>query len=389
MSQPAFFSLVLLLVVSTGWAVLLRWARCPGFSVVAGVAAGLLLGPTILGRVAPDLHDAIFAGGLQEQRELRRIVSRQGADRLAAEAAGLAAEPTAEMREERAAARDRVRDAQWAHQRSQRLLVAVLVAVTLAGAAATAVPRGDQPPSIVGALSIGGWSAALPGGLAWLAARGLWDAEPVEAALVAAAVAIGPWVLTAVDRHAADEAETGGAATVQAAGRYATVIGIGLTAAALWSRHGLPGLLWSMALVGAVVGWLFPAPAARGRLVAGVGGILRIVVVPAVAAAVAIRIDLMKDLAVWPVLVITLLSGDGRWLGAFTGAQILGGRPVLRTIRLVMGSMAAGTTQLAVTAIAVCTWSIGPRLGLALLLGAVLIEVTTPVRRGVGRWLAE
>lgn len=385
MSQPAFFSLVLLLVVSAGWAVLLRWARCPGFSVVGGVAAGLLLGPTILGRVAPDLHDALFAGGLQEQRELRQIVSRQGADRLAAAAAGLAAEPPAEVAEELAAARDRIRDAQWVHQRSQRLLTAVLVAVALAGAATMAVPRGDRAPSIVGTLSIGGWSAALPGGLAWLAARGLWDAEPVDAALVAGAVAIGPWALAAIDRRGADEAEAGGAATMQAAGRCATVLGIGLAAAALYGRHGLAGLLWSMALVGAVVGWLFPAPAPGGRLVAGVRGILRNVIVPAIAAAVAIRVDLLKDLALWPVLVIMLLSGDGRWLGAFAGAQILGGRPVVRTMRLVMGSMAAGTTQLAVTAIAVCTWSIGPGLGLALLLGAVLIEVTTPVRQWVGK----
>ena len=237
---------------------------------MGGVAAGLLLGPTILGRVAPDLHDAIFAGGLQEHRDLRLIASRQGADRLAAEAAGLAAGPPAEIREEQAAARDRLRAAQWAHQRSQRILVAVLVAVTLAGAAALAVPRGDKAPSFVGALSIGGWSAALPGGLAWLAARGLWDAGWAEAMLVAAAVAIGPWALTAVDRNAADEAETGGAATVQAAGRYATLIAIGLTAAALWNRHGPVGLLWSMVPAAAVVGWLFPAAAAPGRLVAGV-----------------------------------------------------------------------------------------------------------------------
>ncbi len=172
MIQPVLFSLVLLLVVSSGWAVLLRWTRCPGFSVVGGVAAGLLLGPTILGRVAPDLHDAVFAGGVQEQLELRRIISRQGADRLAAEAAGVAAVPPAVLGVEQAAARDRWRDARWAHQRSQRFLVAALVAVMLAGAAALAVPRDDRGPSLVGALSIGGWSAALPGGLAWLAARG-------------------------------------------------------------------------------------------------------------------------------------------------------------------------------------------------------------------------
>ena len=388
MSPPGLFSLVLLLVVSGGWAVLLRWTRCPGFSVVGGVAAGLLLGPTILGRVAPDVHQAIFVGGVQEHRELRQIISRQGADRLAAEVAGLAAASPTELEAEQATARDRRRDARWSHQRPQRVLMAVLVAVMLAGAA-PAVPRGDRAPSTVGALSIGGWSAALPGGLAWLAARGLWEIEPVDAMLVAGAVAIGPWAMTAVDRDAADQAETGGAATLQAAGRYATVIGIGLTAAALWTRHGAMGLLWSMALAAAVAGWLLPAPAARGRAAAVVRGTLRTVVVPTVAAAVTIRLDLLKDLAIWPVVVIMLLSGDGRWLGAFTGAQILGGRPVLRTMRLVMGSMAAGTTQLAVTAIALCTWSIGPQLGLALLLGAVFIEVTAPARSGVARRLAE
>ena len=84
-----------------------------------------------------------------------------------------------------------------------------------------------------------------------------------------------------------------------------------------------------------------------------------------------------------------LLSGDGRWLGAVIGAVILGGRRGLRTMRLVLGSMAAGPTQLAVTAIAVHTRLIEPSLALALLLGAVLVETTATTRRGVARKIVE
>ncbi len=386
-------AILLLLVVPAVWAVLFRWTRCPGFAVVGGVAAGLLLGPTILGRVAPDVHRAVFTGGVEQYAELRRVVSLNGAEQLAAREARFDELQLAELSREQASrledTRVRWQEAQWAHQRSQRGLVAVLVAVMLAGSAAFAVPRGPGKPSLIGALSVGAWSAALPGGLAWLALRGLWDTPATESALVAAAVAIGPWALTAVDRNAADEAEAGGARTVQSAGRVATLLAVGVGVAALWSRHGPAGLLWSAAPAAVVVGWALGAPTAPGRLARWLRGVLQIAVVPAVAAAVAVRIDLFDDFAFWPALVIVLLSGDGRWLGAFAGTQMLGGRRGLRTMRLIMGSMAAGPTQLALTAVGVCTWSIEPSLAMSLLLGAVFIEVTAPLRRGMAARLGE
>ncbi len=138
-----------------------------------------------------------------------------------------------------------------------------------------------------------------------------------------------------------------------------------------------------------VVGWVLGAPTDRARLVGWVRGVLQVAVVPAVTAAVAVRLDLLDDFAFWPVLVIVLLSGDGRWLGAFAGTQMLGGRRGLRTMRLIMGSMAAGPTQLALTAVAVTTWSIKPGLALSLLLGAILIEVTAPLRRSMAARLGE
>jgi hypothetical protein len=142
------------------------------------------------------------------------------------------------------------------------------------------------------------------------------------------------------------------------------------------------GLLWAAPLAAVPLGWVarWPAVEVSRR-------ILSLVVVPAVTACVAVRIDVLADLTPWPVVVVVLLSTDGRWLGAFTGAQVLGGRRGLRTMRLVMASTVAGPTQIVVAAIAVSTWSISTSLALALLLGAVLIEVTGPARRAVAQRL--
>ncbi len=381
-------AIVLLVVVSAVWAVLLRWTRCPGWSVVAGVAAGLVLGPTILGRVAPDLYSGVFDGGLEQSRQLRQLISHHGAERVAAHAAGATGETMAALRHRQAAATDTAtrvwRDARWAHQRPQRTFVAVLAALTLAGAAAFAIPRGARPPSIVAAASVGTWSAALPGGIAWFMLRGPWEAGTVESMLVVAAVAIGPWALTASDRDTANDAEAGGARLVQDAGRIATLIAAGLVVATLAVADGWIGLLWAAPMAAVPLGWM-----AGRRPAAVTRRVLSLVVVPAVAASVAVRIDLLGDFALWPVVVLVLLSTDGRWMGAFTGAQVLGGRGGFRTMRLVMASTAAGPTQIVVAAIAVSTWSIDTSLALALLLGAVLIEVTGPARRTVAQRLAE
>ena len=381
-------AIVLLVVVSAAWAVLLRWTRCPGWSVVAGVAAGLVLGPTILGRVAPEMYSGIFDGGLEQSRQLRELISHHGAEQAVALEAGATVETIAALQHRQAAAVDTAtgvwRDARWAHQRPQRSFVAILAALTLAGAAAFAIPRCGHAPSIVAAASIGAWSAALPGGIAWFMLRGPWEAGAAESMLVVAAVAIGPWALTATDRDTANDAEAGGARLVQAAGRIATLIAAGLVIAAMAREHGWTGLLWAAPLAAVPLGWMtnWPAVEVTRR-------VLGLVIVPAMTACVAVRIDVLADGTLWPVVVLVLLSTDGRWLGAFTGAQVLGGRRGLRTMRLVMACTAAGPSQIVVAAIAVSTWSIDPSLALALLLGAVLIEVTGPARRAVAQRLAE
>jgi hypothetical protein len=387
MSASTVVTLALLLLVPAAWAALLRWARCPGWPVMGGVVAGIILGPTVFGRVLPDQYDRMLVGGQQERQALRALTGQQGADRIAAEHAGLDDAHIAAM-DDRAArdrvdAEDRYRAATWSHQRPLRVFVCVLAAVMLVGATVHRIPRcGDG--QAVGTLSVGAWSAALPGGLAFFFMRWAWDAGVHDAALTAAAVAIGPWALTAIDRRAADQAEVGGARLIQTAGRVATVIALALALGALWHARQERSLLWGASLAAVILGWLIPVPSSA---LTPARAALSYLVVPAVAACVAIKLDLLADLAFWPCLVIMLLSGDGRWLGAFAGATILGGRRGLRTMRLVLGSMAAGPTQLAVAAVALHTGLLSPQYGMALLLGATLLELMTPARRGMANRL--
>jgi hypothetical protein len=387
MSASTAVTFALLLVVPAAWAALLRWARCPGWPVMGGVMAGIILGPTVFGRVLPDRYDELLVGGRQQQQALQELSGRQGADRLVAERAGLDDASISALDDRQARARIELeaqyRDATWSHQRPLRVFVCVIVAVMLVGATVHRIPPRSGGRA-VGALSVGAWSAALPGGLAFFFMRWAWDAGVHEAALTAAAVAIGPWALTAIDRRAADEAELGGARLVQTAGRVATVIALALALGALWHARQERGLLWGASLAVVILGWLIPVPS-MALTPARVA--LSHVVVPTVAASVAVKVDLMDSFAFWPCLVILLLSGDGRWLGAFAGATILGGRGGLRTMRLVLGSMAVGPTQLAVTAVALHTWLLSPRYGMTLLLGAALVELMTPSRRGMAKRL--
>jgi hypothetical protein len=389
----------LLLVSPIACAMLLRWARCPGWAVVGGAVAGLLMGPTILGRVAPETFEWAFIGGFEQRQALDSLRRRQRADVLAAEAAGLDRAAMIELErrhwDERAPLAEKIDEARWAYQQPIRIGVAVVVAATLFGAGCMQVRQRDRRQGLMAAMSIGAWSSLLPGALAYFAMTWLWRHPPGLALLAAAAVAIGPWALTAVDREAADEAEFGGAHMIQTAGRIASIIAIMLAAVSFLMERGAEGASWWLPLLALPLGWLLAkrprkdkhaTPLDALRLIRRIPGF---VLVPLLSASVGMRIDIYAHFALWPIVVFVLLSGDGRWLGALMGALLPGGRSGMRTMRLVMGSMACGPTQLAVAALAAHTWALPESIPFALLLGAIYIETSAPLRRIMARRLAE
>ena len=390
-------AIILLVAVPIVAAALLRWARCPGWAVLGGAVAGIVLGPSICGRALPIQFEILYVGGVEQQAKLEHFVRRQQADAIAAEHAGAGPEQLAELAEQQNRARgdlDIAWDkAKWADQRPLRAFTVAVVVLTLLGAGTLSGRHDGQPRSLVASMSVGAWSAGLPGGLAFAAMYWPWHRPLSEAALVGAAVAIGPWVLTSIDREAADQAELGGARMLQRAGLIATVLALAAVGWGFWLHQGIGGLLLATPLLAAPLAHHFFPQKGSGVVFGGFGALLggwvEIVLVPVLAGCVAIKIDLFEHFAVWPIVVILLLSGDGRWFGAFVGAMILGGRRSLRTMRLVLGSMACGPTQLAITALAIHTWSIPGEYAMALLLGAVLIETTVGARRSMAKRLIQ
>ena len=177
---------------------------------------------------------------------------------------------------------------------------------------------------------------------------------------------------------AADEAEIGGARMIQSAGRAASIVAILWAALAIWWALGLRESLLATPLLALPLGWMLPSRTNVGSTAINV---IEWIIVPAVSAFVVMKIDAIEDFAIWPIVVAALVCGDGRWFGATLGALLPGGRRVLRTMRLVLGSMAAGPTQLAVTALGVHTGILSPSTSLALLIGAAVIEMSVPLRR--------
>lgn len=379
--------LLLLLVVPPLAAMTLRAARMPGWRVAGGLLAGLMLGPSIMGLVWPDQHERWLVGGGEAHQALQQLERQHQADLLAMEQItasetsrdDLAHEHERSLRE----ARQAVVEARWKHQRPLRWLVVIAATFLLLSAGMIGVPRsaGSSPGAV---LSIGLGQLLLPGGIMFFMMFFVWEETLARALLVAAAAGIGPWALGRVDREVADDAEHHGARLVQSAGRVASVVAIGVSFTGIWLVSGWSGVWWMMPLAALLLGWLGSprlGTSMRDRMIWS----LELSVVPIIAAAAVLHINLFEQTALWPTIVLLLVSADGRWLGAFVGAIIPGGRQVLSSMRLVLGSMAAGPTQLAVAALAAHAMALPGEMALALAVGALMIEITTPARRGLAR----
>jgi hypothetical protein len=377
-----FLGCVVLVALAGSVSALLRHANAVGAAVAGGLVAGLLLGPTLLGRVAPDLYETVWVGGAAERRAMDDLVSRQGADMAVARFAELdetaRAELAAAHERELAPKRAALEAARRDHRRPLRAFALALVGTTLLLGGGLAVPRADRRGGAGLVLSMGGWAAALPGAVVFVVLRELLDVELPAALVASGAVAMGPFVLREIDRRAADDAEVGGARLCQVVGRFSSLVGGGLAAWGLWLVGG-PATWAALTLVALALGWWAPA-----RPDEALRRFLDAFLLPALAACVTLQTDLFVHASLWPLLLVLLVSGDGRWAGATLGAVLAGGRRWLPTMRLAMASMACGPTQLAVAAVGVYTGVLSPPLTLALAAGALLLEVGAPIRR----WMA-
>jgi hypothetical protein len=377
------------LAASAALAIILRATGMPGWRIAGGVIAGLVLGPAVLGSAWPSAHEALFIGAAEERAAMDRVESQQTADRLAALEAGGPSAAAALDRDHGEAERAAVaalRDGIDRDAAGRRWIVAALAGLVLLGTGVLRGPSGANHHGRVAPLSIGVWAAGLPAAAALWAVGWAWGYGRGTALLVAAALAIGPWAIRAADRRSADEVEHGGASLIERAGLVSTLIAGLCAALAAFTLDGPfrhESGLWLLAA--APLGWLLP----RMRETRLIRESFDVVLIPSLAAWATLRVDPPGDLALWPIVILLVVAGDVRWLGGLTGALLPGGRRGLRSMRLVLGSMACGPTQLAVTAIAAWWMALPGVLTAALVFAALAIELLSPVRSRMSDRLAQ
>ncbi len=396
--QPGIaLGIVFLVVAAILFALLLRWARCAGWPIIGGLLAGIILGPTIFGRLQPTPHEQLFVGSVEERRALDDLLHEMNRDLVVAGkiAQQTETQPDQSIQELNEKYQEQVAQRETAlhraHQQDQlpyRWLTVILISAVFLGHGLLSIPQRDSHHGWTTPISVGLGAAILPLTLGYLTLTWLFDftlgTSSVTGGLLAlSTLMIGPWMMTPADRKAADQAEVGGSCMMQRAGRVSSCFAL-LTVVYACAVIGDRSIcIWMLPLLIMVLSWLLPGVGGR----VGGRGLFDVVLLPILAAIAIIRIDLFDSFSFWLMILFVLISGDGRWLGAVFGALIPGGRRILRPMRLVLGSMACGPTQLAIVALGVQLEILPHVYALALLFGVVYIELTAPLRRSFAQIL--
>ena len=105
------------------------------YLLIAGVVAGILLGPAVLGRLAPAAHDSLFPSVDQAQRQLAQLETSLASSRLQLRQTGATDAAIAELEERllprRNAPQAELELALRSRGRSTALLVAIAVTMIL------------------------------------------------------------------------------------------------------------------------------------------------------------------------------------------------------------------------------------------------------------------
>lgn len=339
--------------VSSLLATLLRGGRLsggwPAAAILGGLLAGVLVGPGVLGRVAPALHDAAVRGGVAEQGAYdQRLLEAQGAV-AALQASGVSEVAIDEYEREALAALGPLREAIDVAQVERRAALdftlalagaAILALLPLAGI--TRASGAISPEARRAALFAGMGSVALAGGIAFAGAAFFTSVGPSPAALLFAAACACGWFAPPLDRLAREGSRAVRASFVS--GLFA----LGAASAVLlWSLPDRRAWFVAWAFIGALAVWATTKVFVRHKKLRRAASFLTLgVLAPTCVALAAMRLDpasLGRNAAFWILALVAFVAGaDGRWIGAFLGARL--GE---RSSRLVSpGALGAATAHL-------------------------------------------
>ena len=376
----------LLLVVPFILAVILKWTKIRAWSMAGGLVGGILLGPAVLGSVAPTYWEGIFQGGVSEREELTYLDREQQADILAATTRGVDQNLILQMRADQLYARsishEKWQLATWEDQRTLRnFSIALVVLVLLCGNDRRAKRKTysdlnstDHAPLSM-SLSVGAWSSVLPGGCIAVISYLFWDASLAASLAIGACLGAGPWTLSRWEQRTADGSETGGAMLMLRCGRVAWCIAGGAAIYAVWQEHGAMSLVWLLPVLLLPVMWMIPPR--DGRLLRW---LVDFAAIPSVVATSLVLISPIDAFQLWPMLIVILLCADARWLGGVVGLGILGGRTSADAMRLSIPLVDAGVSQLCMVTLLFGAGVLTAPLAFAIIIGALFLEITAPIR---------
>lgn len=384
----------LALIPGAALAWLLRAARPSGgaawAAVLGGILAGVLVGPGVLGRVAPEAHAAMLVGASNE-RDTRQRLAREHAIELAVmRSSGVTPQAVGELaaQHEREMAPLRDAEARATAQRAEAIAWAgvgiaagSLALVYLVGGGATS-RRPIEPAQRLLARTAGILSVALPVGACALALHWLVGLDGRTGAAFGAAAAAG-WAAPGVRaRRMGREARSAMTDRASSAAMATGMLGAGVVVRSVALVVGAVPALIGLRRMGVSR----PSRRVRRALHAALYGLLA----PGLCAAAAMRIDPYQLLgaggaALWIVLAVgAVASTDGRWLGAVGGwAAVSGGKGLAAPMERATAQMASGV-GVAQCGLAFALHAFGgvdDALILALLAGAALAECSVGVYR--------
>ncbi len=400
-SIAAFSAAAAALASIVAW--LLRGARFPGgwasSAILAGLLIGVLMGPGVLGRVAPDAHRAVIFGGVVEQRAFDdRLLEARGAV-AALEASGVTGVAIDEYEQSALAEIEpmglAVDEAMIARRGAWDYALAVVGAALLAllPLAGVRSDSGDIPFSARRAAILAGFgSIMVSGGIALIGVALLTKSGATHAALLfAAACAVG-WFVPPFDRAAHERTRAIHESFVS--GLFALAA---TSAICLWFLPDRRGWFVAWAFIAALTLWVISKAVIsnhRARVIAH--AVILGVVAPTVVALAASRVDpmsLVRQPAFWGILLVAAIaSTDARWFGALIGARSLepaSGFLTRRSVEIATAhaNTGAGLAQVGLFAVLAAGGPIDEPMLAAGLFGALLLESCAGAYRWGGAWL--
>lgn len=370
----------------------------PGAAIFAGLVAGVLAGPLVLGRAQPALHQDLAVGASEERSRVAELRRRHEAEVLAMLETGVSEVAIDERRaeQERELApllADRLA-AREAHDLPQRMVATGLVGVAFFAGSAVARRRRPTPetiPEVVPAIAAGVCGALTA--LLVHAALAVWllGARRDVSFAIGAAFAAGSLAPHLATRWVAWEGRN-----IPATALMAFMFLVSLVA--LFVAAGEPESSWMLPPMVALVLGMFARgewSSRRGVRNAARGALLVVAVAPLAGWAASLadpRLVLGSWRALAFVVVAVLLAGSGQLLGVYLALKFLGSaRQRARALRVGIESMALGLSLTQVLLLALLLASevldAGSATGAAVVWGLLLAALSFEATLGLTRRL--